>query len=241
MAEFSALKNEIFNEAGDIKTAQQAAADLISLKNSINSESTGTLDAQQYAEDFFTLKDAIVTNSGNTTDAMEKTRGLFELRDTLNGEMNLVGASDNLTQLVDIQDRLNDQTGEVVDAIDTLEVLTDLNEELQSQVSSIGEFRKSLMDMIMMESTVRKAVTVLQPLTELSNLRRMSDADVRQAARDIVEQRSSRFAERQEDRRTASEALKLDDIQPFEEVRKDVLVPMPKGDNFDAVIDSLDK
>jgi hypothetical protein len=181
-------------------------------------------------------------NGGNTETAFEHTERLFTLRDELNADMDLDNAQSKLTQLVQIQDDLNTQTTDVIDAIETLEVLTDLSDELQTQVDSMGDMRKGLMDIILLETTVAKAVDVLEPLQQVSQLRRMSREDVRAAARTIMEQRTSRLAAREDEttRRPSAPLLNLEDVDLIEE-RKDVLVPTPREDNVDSVIDSLKK
>ncbi len=98
------------------------------------------------------------------------------------------------------------------------------------------------MDIILLETTVAKAVDVLEPLQEVSQLRRMSREDVRAAARTIMEQRTSRLAAREDEttRRPSTPLLNLEDVDLSEE-RKDVLVPTPREDNVDSVIDNLKK
>lgn len=235
--EFVSLKNELFNESSNIDFARDAARQLIAVKNELNATSSDIATAQTSADELITLKDTIASKGGNTETAFRNTGKLFGLRDTLNSDMDLDGAEDSLETLVQIQSDLNGQGRNVVDALETLEVLTNLSEELQAQVDSIGGMRKSLLDIILMESTVTKAVQVVKPLTELSNLRRMSDTDVREAAKTIMETRTAR---RNGTRRTASGDLKLDGVTLFgAEPTTDILVPQPRDLDVDDVIDNL--
>jgi len=236
--EIVSLKNELFNESSNVDFARDAARRLIAVKNELNATSSDIGAAQTAAGELIVLKDTIADKGGNTKTAFANTGKLFGLRDTLNSDMNLDGAEESLATLVQIQSDLNGQGRNVVDALETLEVLTNLSEELQVQVDSIGGMRKSLLDIILMESTVKKAVEVVKPLTELSNLRRMSDTDVREAAKTIMENRTAR---RTGERRTASGALKLDDVTLFgAEPTTDILVPQPRDLDVDSVIDSLE-
>lgn len=244
VAGLAAIKNDVFNASGDTAQAHEAARRMIALKNDINGEADGILEAQQHADDLFTLKNDIVQNGGDTQTAFQHTDRLFSLRDRLNADMDLDNAESKLTQLVSIQNTLNSQTGEVVDAIETLEVLTDLSDELQVQVDSMGDMRKSLMDIILLETTVSRAVNVLEPLTQISQLRRMNRDDVRAAARTIMEQRSSRVASREDaaTSRASSPRLKLDDVELFtDDEPADILVPAPREDDVNRVIDSLSR
>jgi len=242
VGEFAAVKTQLLNEADDLDVARDAAEELISLKNGLNSESEDVLDAQQVAEDLYILKNTIVEHGGNSETAFENTDRLFTLRDTLNSDMDLNSAENNLGRLVVLQDTLNGQTREVADALETLEVLTDLGEELQGQVAVLGEMRKSLLDIVLMESTIRKVATVLEPLAELYNVRRMGKSELREAARTVIENRSSRIAGRSvESTRTASENLKIDSLESLTSERPvDVLVPMPRDIKTATEIDTIE-
>jgi hypothetical protein len=238
---FIALKNDIFNEAANVGIAQEVARTMIEINSDLNNEFENALVAQSAATDLIDLKNTIVTKGGNTETAFANTNSLFALRNTLNAEMDLVKAQGNLDTLVTIQDDLNTQTRQVADAVDTLEVLTDLGEELQAQVKAMGEMRKSLMDIVLLEATVSRVAKIIEPLAELTNLRRMSDGDVREAARTIMESRTSRMATRKDNqRRTADESLKLDNIDLFgAEQPKDILVPTPRDEDIDRVLEGI--
>ncbi|NQV25346.1 MAG: hypothetical protein HQ518_13370 [Rhodopirellula sp.] len=244
VAALAAIKNDVFNEAGDVAAAYEAARNMIALKNDINEKSEGLETAKLTAQELFTLKDAVVSKGGNTEAAFANTERLFTLRDALIAETDLDSAEGNLNQLVAIQDTLNRQTTEVADAVETLEVLTDLNDELQTQVTTIDGMRKSLLDVVLMESTVRKVADILEPLAELSNLRRLSSSEMREAARLIMDQRTSRVASRPTDSvsKPAKSAprLKLNDVELFtDEQPQDILVPQPKDLDIESVIDSV--
>lgn len=242
VAALAAIKNDVFNESENVTAAHEAARNMIALKNDINEKSEGLDTAKTTAEELFSLKDEVVANGGNTETAFANTERLFTLRDALVADSDLDSAEGNLDRLVGIQDTLNRQTVEVADAVETLEVLTDLNDELQTQVTTIDGMRKSLLDVVLMESTVRKVAGILEPLAELSDLRRLSREDMREAARVIIDQRTARVAARPTDSesRKAPE-LKLNDVEVFtDEQPKDIFVPLPKDLDIDSVIDSID-
>ena len=242
VAALAAIKNDVFNEAANVPAAHEAARGMIALKNDINEKSEGLDTAKSTAKELFSLKDEVVTKGGNTEAAFANTERLFTLRDALIAEADLDSAEGNLNKLVGIQDTLNRQTVEVADAVETLEVLTDLNDELQAQVTTIDGMRKSLLDVVLMESTVRKVAGILEPLAELSNLRRLSSDEMREAARVIMDQRTSRVASRPADTtRKSAPKLILDDKELFIDERpRDILVPLPKDLDIDSVIDSIE-
>jgi hypothetical protein len=217
--EFAALKTDIFNEAGDLQAARETATQLIS------------------------LKDDVIAKGGNTEQAFANSAQLFQLRDTLATQKDLEQASAALDQLVAMEETLTQQRERIIGAVENLEVLTDLTDELQSQVATVDSMRKSLLDIVLMESTVRRVAGLLEPLSELGNLRRsVGDAEVREIARTVRESRSaSRFAQQPDTSKRTAELLKIDEITFFEEeAPQDILVPMPrKEEDLDTVIDSL--
>ena len=84
----------------------------------------------------------------------------------------------------------------VTDAVETLELLTDLGTELRQQTESIAGLRKSLMEVVMLETTIGRALRVLEPLAQLKNLTRLSEPEVRAAARAILDQRGAKLSRR---------------------------------------------
>lgn len=242
VAALAAIKNDVFNEAANVPAAHEAARNMIALKNDINEKADGLDTAKETAQELFSLKDSVVSNGGNTETAFANTERLFTLRDALIAETDLDSAEGNLNRLVGIQDTLNRQTVEVADAVETLEVLTDLNDELQDQVATIDGMRKSLLDVVLMESTVRRVAGILEPLAELSNLRRLSNSEVREAARTIMDQRNSRLAARPDESDSKSSSkLTLGEQEVFtEEQPRDIFVPLPKDLDIDSVLDSVE-
>ncbi|MDA0285362.1 MAG: hypothetical protein O3B86_18595, partial [Planctomycetota bacterium] len=108
--------------------------------------------------------------------------------------------------------------------------------------------RKSLLDVVLMESTVRKVADILEPLAELSDLRRLGSSEMREAARSIIDQRNSRVATRpgHSSKATATgpataPKLKFNDVELFtDEQPRDIFVPLPKDLDIDSVIDSIE-
>ncbi|HQX52634.1 MAG TPA: hypothetical protein PLR25_22125, partial [Planctomycetaceae bacterium] len=67
--------------------------------------------------------------------------------------------------------------------------------ELANHVKSLEGVRRTMMDIAMMESTLGRVAQVIEPLTQIGNLRRLSDDEVREAARVILDRRVTRFSQ----------------------------------------------
>ena len=134
-----------------------------------------------------------------------------------------------------MQSDLTESTDDIVDAVQMLELLTDFRSEFDRQITAMVGMRRQLMEVVLMESTVVRAVRILEPLIQLGKLRRLSDGEVRDAARVILDQRTSRLDEqnRSVKRLPLDEELFLPSgTSPFddnaEQQRLESLVPLPR-------------
>jgi hypothetical protein len=105
-------------------------------------------------------------------------------------------AKSSLEGLVTLKDNLLARTGDLADAVETLETLGDLEHQLVDSVQSFDRVRRWLVEVVLFEPAVERAVTILKPLTDLSNLRRLNPAELRQAARSVADQRTARVADK---------------------------------------------
>ena len=227
------LKRQAVTQAEGVAVAREQLTELAELKNDLTAEAGNIAVAQEVATNLVTLKNGLATE-----DAIKHADDLLKLRDTLvvNGQSDK--AADNLEQLIAMQSRLIGQTKDVASAMQTLEVLTDLGDELQTQGESLNRMRKGLLEIVLLEATVNRVARVIEPLTQIGNLRRLTDDELREAARAVLDSRNSRIARQPEPpRERKANALKLDDIPLFNDepsdVTKDNLVPAPRRVELD--------
>ena len=142
------------------------------------------------------MKDEIATNGGDVDATRIKAGKLLLLQDDLAAHQgDLSVAFSNLDGLLDMKDRLGGQTQAVAAAMQNFEILSDFQEEFATKIQSLGSMRQTLTELILLETTVGRVAQVLQPLTQLGNVRRLSDKELREAARVILEQRSTRISQ----------------------------------------------
>ena len=98
-------------------------------------------------------------------------------------------ASQNLKQMMNFQDELSTSGQRISSAIQTIELLEGFQTEIATQTGLLSKMRRDLMEISFLESTVNQTLQVLKPLIQLSDLRRMSDSEVREAARVILDRR----------------------------------------------------
>lgn len=212
-AELIALKDSV-RKADDVATVQEAANQLLALRDSLQSNDDSTEQSQAHAKELLTLRDDLAANVEDTQIAQRHWTSVRKLE----ADMKVAG-------------------GDIASAIETLELLTDLSVELRGQSQSLAGLRQTLTEVAMLETTIGRAMRVLEPLAQLKNLTRLSESEVRAAARAILEQRNSKLS-RHEDLQPAPPAAKLphedslfsDEPPP---VIGNRLVPMPRdlGEN----------
>ncbi|MFO1021310.1 MAG: hypothetical protein U0903_11525 [Planctomycetales bacterium] len=191
------LKNRVMEYTADLSSAQVALTDLIGLKNM-----------------------ALV--QGNDTElARQKLAKTVELNAELAKQTSDIEmASRNLQSLLQIKDKLLGQTKDIADAVQNIEILTSFNDEFQKQVRSLEGMRQGLMEIVMMETTIGRVTRILEPIAQIGNMRGLSEVEVREAARKILEKRAANISQKADtlDKPAASKA----------ETGKDVAVPQPK-------------
>ncbi|MFM8725648.1 MAG: hypothetical protein ACKON9_11050, partial [Planctomycetaceae bacterium] len=123
-----------------------------------------------------------------------------------------------LNLLLSIQDALAAGTEQVAIAVQNLEILDEFQQEATRHINSLAVLRRTLMEIALMESSIVRVASVIQPLTEIVNLRRLGDDEVREAARVVLDRRNSRVG------RLDNET---DSISKPETVTPDGSVPVP--------------
>ena len=104
------------------------------------------------------------------------------------------------------------QNANIADAIETLERTVDLTDQYQQASKSFDTMRRWLTDVILMEPTVQRAMQTLEPISELGNLRRISQDELRKAAQVVRDMRRTEIARRSYTVRSAPEIASVDEI-----------------------------
>ena len=155
--------------------------------------------ARDAADELLALKETILC--GSDYDRPERARQaldeLVKIRERLHGQAeSLAAAQAALDGLLSLKDRILAQTADLADAVETLELTTDLHAQLQEAMHQFEGVRRWLVEIVLIEPTVERTMNALKPLAELANLRRLSPSELRQAARVVAGERSARLAEK---------------------------------------------
>ena len=241
------LRTKVLENSAGVEQAQRNAAELIALKDTVR-QADDVPAVQEAANKLLALRDSLRTNDDSTEQSQSHAKQLLSLRDELaaNAEDTQL-AQKNWASVRKLEGDLKSAGHDIASAIETLELLTDLGTELRQQTQSLNGVRQTMTEIALMETTIGRVLRVLEPLAQLKNLTRLSEPEVRAAARAILDQRNSKLSHREETQ-PAPPAVKLphedsffsDDPVPVIGTR---LVPMPRDlneDNRSAAPGSVD-
>ena len=207
------IKQDAINAADNIDVAQKSVTDMTEIKTTIVNNITDIDSASDGLNNLVAVKDSVIAAADKVEVAKEKTIRIAALTERLNGIGNVQAASDNaddlislghalsdedlqvdaactnLASLLDIENGLKNKSSDIAQAVESLEIMADFRADLDKHIRSLDGFRRTMVEIAMMETTVGRAASILQPLVELGTLRRLSSTEVRDAARHILANR----------------------------------------------------
>ncbi len=193
---FVALAESVRRESVQADEADTLVRELGALKTTVLNEADAVYVARDAAERLASLRDELAARAEpqRTAVAYETADSLVTLRDRLSGAADVAAARTNLDALLGIETDLAAQTRAVVDAVQSLELLADLRDEITGHIKMMEGVRRDLVEIALMESAVNRAVRIIEPLAKLGDLRRLGDDELRAAARSILNGRTERLA-----------------------------------------------
>jgi hypothetical protein len=191
------LRTKVIENSAGVEQAQRKAAELIVLKDTVR-QAEDVLPVQEAANKLLALRDSLRPNDDSTEQSQTHAKQLLSLRDELaaNAEDTQL-AQKNWVSVRKLEGDLKSAGHDIANAIETLELLTDLGTELRQQTQSLAGVRQTMAEIALMETTIGRVLRVLEPLAQLKNLTRLSESEVRAAARAILDQRNSKLSHRE--------------------------------------------
>jgi hypothetical protein len=213
------LKERVSDQADDLPAAHAALVALVDLKDRAAVESAGlslatnvikqwsqiqshliaaqrqTADAQQVSNDLIVLSHDLVSRGSDRPAARAALEGLIGMRERLDIQATgLEVAQERAEILIALKNRLVAQTSNLAEAIETLELTTDLHDQLEKAVRSFDRMRHAVIEIMAFEPTVERALSALEPLTALGNLRHLNGGELREVARSVRDQRNTEYS-----------------------------------------------
>jgi len=224
LTELNRLKGQVIASTEEIDTATAALDTLRSIRDNVIDLGTETANAQT-AVDGLAMLLASIPAIDEVESASANAEMLLALQRTLAADdrLNLDRAGANLEQLLSLQSAIAEQSDTVADSIDTLDLMSEFQDEFRGQLNRVEELRRQATELMLLESTLTRAFHALAPLAELGDLRRLDDQETKEVARMLLERRRTRVGSAE----PKFQSVTPIEDQPVEEETLDVPVPTP--------------
>ena len=215
------LQSQLAATAETTDSARSAINGIDDLQQRLVAAIEQTEAAQQSATGLIGLQQSL-TSAADVEAAAGNAERLIALQQSLSADprLNLDVATQNAEMMVAMQESLSGQTGQIAASIENLELLADFQDELTVQMDQVEALRRQLTELMLLETTLSRTMSALAPLTDLGNLRRLDEADVREVARTMLDRRRERVA-------AAESKYDSEDATTIEAGDDDRLVPEP--------------
>lgn len=196
LCDLNDLQQRVVETTGETDRARAALNAVTALQCDLAATDVSTTRARAAAERLIALNDGIAESAGRLSAAEQNAERLIALQDRLVSDERLefLEAASNVERLIRIQAEIASQTDDLVDSITALELLDDFQDEFNAQAAGVQEMRRQLTELILLQTTIEQALEIVEPISELGDLRRLDTHEVREAARIILDQRRARLA-----------------------------------------------
>jgi hypothetical protein len=189
------LKDELARADEQTEKATAAMSRITSLQTSLAAASDSSLAAQLVGDRLLMLQQDLACQQDQLEPAEQAADRLVSLRTRLASEGDQIAyAQQQVDGLLVLKDTVVGQTRDLADAIETLEVTADLHEQFHETVRNFEQMRSWMVELVMLQPTLQRAMVALEPLTELGNLRRVSDDRLREIGRAMRQKEGAQLA-----------------------------------------------
>ena len=196
------LKDRTLYQGDGIQSAQRIVTQWDALYARLARSSEMTNDARQATDDLVDLQSELLCRAGDVDAARTALDDLLDIRKTLQTQGDHIQmASSRIDEFVALKDGVLAQSGDIADAIETLEITDDLHAQINESAIITHDMRRDLAELMILAPTFERAMQTLKPLTELGNLRRLDRDDLQELASTIIQQRKSQLSSRPEVRK----------------------------------------
>ena len=195
LSDLACLKDDLVQAQEGTQTATAAMSTIQSLFSKLADSADAALDAQWVGNQLLTLQQDLLGQQYEIAPAQKALDGLVSIRKELATEGDQIeDAQQRAEGLLTLKDTVVTQTRDLADAIETLELTSDLHDQFHEAALSFGQIRSWMVELAMLQPTFQRAMDALQPLTELGNLRRLDDGQLRDVAEAMRERGPTQLA-----------------------------------------------
>jgi hypothetical protein len=191
MDEMASMRMRLIQSMDYLGDAEPILDDIAALQEQVAQMADKVDAASAVADDVKALADSLASESSQVYTASSTLEGLVSIRRQLDEVgTNVSESHETLDSLIQLKNNVLAESASIPAAIETLEQTNDLHEQFVRATQSFNQIRRWMGDVILMEPTIQRAMTTLEPLTQLGSLRRMTRNELRHAARIVQDARS---------------------------------------------------
>ena len=184
--ELISLKDAVVANSAKTEKATKVVADSISLHNQLASAASTTAEAIHSSAQLLAIGSELRASNDEIDLAKQTLSEMRSLHKQIDDEAsNVATAQLKVDSLLSMKDSIIAETGNLADAIETLELTNDLTNRFQNASVTFEHMRRWMVEVVTMESILKRAQDALEPLTEIGNLRHLNVDQLRAVARNM--------------------------------------------------------
>lgn len=229
------MHKQIQDDAKHAKLAAATVTELVAIKDQLLKDGDAVETAQASLQTLESIQKSLLTlieDNQRAEKQLAHYQAMQKQLASIDADQDEL-ATKNLKNLTQLQDDLANRTMAVVAAVETLELLEDFQTEVSEYVVGLTGMRRDLAEILVLEKTVGDAVAALEPLNELTNIRRLDNSEIREVARGVLKSRMDRIAARTE----ATADVKLVTIKQRAQTETVVNQLVPEPIDLEDVLD----
>ncbi len=200
------LMSRVQSNAEKVAPAADVVVQWESLQEALLDAAPLAGEARETSRELISLEEELVYRASDSYDARVSLDDLLSIKDDLVQQReSVVAAQDRAAELIDLKDRVLVEGDHVVDAIETLELIAELQTQFERSADTFTQIRNWMGQLMVFEPSIQRAIESLRPLTELGNLRRLSRSQLRDVVSRIGEDRAATIASKPEAPRQTSD------------------------------------
>jgi DNA repair exonuclease SbcCD ATPase subunit len=195
LAKVREVNDAVLENADEVAEAADALAAMERLHERLSQSWNTTYEARRATDDLIALEQDLIAHGADAEPAQAALDSLVSIRQQLDDQGHGVfTAQQRMEGLLILKDTVVKQTDDIADAIETLELTSDLQNQVHEAVDSFQRLRSWMIEVVALDPMLDRAMATLQPLTDLGNLRRISSEQLRQVARAMTDRNGAKLA-----------------------------------------------
>jgi hypothetical protein len=195
VSQLASLKDMLLANADRV----DRAAEVLSVSEDIYHRLATNVSTVELAEEatygLLAIQTNLLNNASTVARAESVADRMFDISDILEeGSAELDLAEDRVTELVTLKDAVVSRTGDLADAIETLELTADMQRRFHEAALSFDEIRHWLVEVVATEPLLQRTRQSIEPLLEMTNLRHLAPQQLRQLASLVSQQNQAKLA-----------------------------------------------